>query len=494
MYKRSLEGWAKHWDFILIDTLVLQLSFILAYFIRYQSIFTYSSRNAYRTCSFVLLLLGVLTAILFNTMHNVLTRGVWEEVKSTLWQVGIVFAGIVIILYSAKDSDHVSRIVLYLAMILYLVLGFFTRILYKRIFLALTRAKTRRELLLVGDEKGIRIALAAFREHPEEGINVKAVVPVGGDGALSGASDAIRKDESGEKESIAAALSEVSDDIRKDEIAGKDRTIVALSDAPDYIRNEWIDEVYVAVTDATLVPEELITVCSEMAVTVHQQIYMNEGVNDHQWIGKIAKQPVLTTSINIPRPAQLLVKRSADIVAGLILSILALLAIVILGPMIMIASPGPVVLKYVRIGRNGRKFHMYMLRTMYMDAASRAPEDMVIKGVGRLIRSLNLDELPKGFNVLMGQMSLVGTRAPSAEEWEGYQYRHRARLACKPGIAGLWTVMNGLGGAKGLTFEDATKLDTAYITNWSLKLDCKILLRSRSLRREYEQKNREQGK
>ena len=121
MYKRSIDGWAKHWDFILLDTICLQISFIIAYFIRYQYFFTYSSRNAYSTSSFVLMLLSVVVAILLHTMHNVLSRSLWLEVKSTILQCITVFAGIVIILYSAKDSNHVSRIVLYLAIGLYVI-------------------------------------------------------------------------------------------------------------------------------------------------------------------------------------------------------------------------------------------------------------------------------------------------------------------------------------------------------------------------------------
>ena len=105
MYKRSIGGWAKHWDFILIDTICLQISFIIAYYLRYKAFFTYSSRNPYRTSTFVLLLLSVVVAAIVNTMHNVLTRSIWEEIKSTVVQCGLVFAGIVILLFSLNGSD-----------------------------------------------------------------------------------------------------------------------------------------------------------------------------------------------------------------------------------------------------------------------------------------------------------------------------------------------------------------------------------------------------
>ena len=96
-------------------------------------------------------------------------------------------------------------------------------------------------------------------------------------------------------------------------------------------------------------------------------------------------------------------------------------------------------------------------------------------GIGVFIRKSGLDDLPKGLNILKGEMSLVGTRAPSVAEWERYEYRHRARLACKPGLTGLWQAS---GRSRTMDFEEATALDTEYIANWSLRLDWKILFKT----------------
>ena len=102
-------------------------------------------------------------------------------------------------------------------------------------------------------------------------------------------------------------------------------------------------------------------------------------------------------------------------------------------------------------------------------------------GIGVKIRNMGLDDFPKGFNVLLGQMSMVGTRAPSVEEWESYQFHHRARLATKPGITGLWQAS---GRSKTMSFEEATALDTEYIAKWSLFLDAKILFKTLFLKNE----------
>lgn len=99
----------------------------------------------------------------------------------------------------------------------------------------------------------------------------------------------------------------------------------------------------------------------------------------------------------------------------------------------------------------------------------------IIRGIGTFIRKTSIDEFPQFFNVLKGDMSLVGTRPPTVEEWEKYEYHHRKRLAMKPGITGLWQVS----GRSGITdFEEVVRLDTEYIRNWTLGRDLKILLKT----------------
>ena len=98
-----------------------------------------------------------------------------------------------------------------------------------------------------------------------------------------------------------------------------------------------------------------------------------------------------------------------------------------------------------------------------------------ITGIGEKIRSGSWDEWPQFFNILIGQMSLVGTRPPTVDEWEKYKYHHRARLATKPGITGMWQVS---GRSKITDFEEIVKLDTEYINNCSISLDIRILIKT----------------
>lgn len=469
MYKRTAEGWAKHWDFILLDTICLQIAYIIAYYFRFGfDRFVYRFED-YRNVGMWLALFSVMVAVTFNTMHTVLRRSLVQEIRRTIAQCLLVFAAIIIFLFSTKDAESFSRIAIYVTIGLYLVLSFVTRMLYKK-FLIRHRlfGKKREMLLVVTDKAGASTAIERFNNRPEESINVCGLVLVDGENIK--------------------------------EVDGVP-VVATLDDAADYICTKWIDEVYIAVSDYTSMPVELMTHCAEMGVTVHQQIIQLTDAQGKQQVERIARQPVLTSSISMAKPWQLAIKRIADVIGGLLLSIVAVFAIIILVPIVKTRSNGPVLLKQERIGQNGRKFKMLSIRTMYMDAEKRIREwkekypDTVLtvwndpriignktldngkqhNGLGLRIRQTGLDKIPQAFNVLIGQMSLVGTRAPSVEEWEQYQYHHRARLACKPGITGLWQAS---GKSRFMTFEEATALDTEYITNWSLSLDCKILFKT----------------
>ena len=185
-------------------------------------------------------------------------------------------------------------------------------------------------------------------------------------------------------------------------------------------------------------------------------------------------------------------------------NILTGLIFLVVGPMIYIASPGPIFFSQERVGKNGRKFKIYKFRSMYMDAEERKAELMdknklgdgkmfkmdfdprVIgnkvlpdgthkTGIGDFIRRTSLDEFPQFFNVLKGDMSIVGTRPPLISETNLYELHHRVRLAIKPGITGMWQVS----GRSDITnFEEVVRLDKEYISNWNIGLDIKILLKT----------------
>lgn len=200
---------------------------------------------------------------------------------------------------------------------------------------------------------------------------------------------------------------------------------------------------------------------------------------------------VLTYSPRIFDPAELFLKRAMDIAGGLAGVILTVMIGIVVAPMIYLESPGPVIFKQTRIGKNGRRFTIYKFRSMYMDAEQRKKELMAqnemnglmfkikddprITRVGKFIRKTSLDEFPQFFNVLAGDMSLVGTRPPTEDEFEKYSERHKRRLSLKPGITGMWQVS---GRNSVSDFEEIVNLDLEYIDNWSFWLDIKLLFQT----------------
>jgi exopolysaccharide biosynthesis polyprenyl glycosylphosphotransferase len=187
---------------------------------------------------------------------------------------------------------------------------------------------------------------------------------------------------------------------------------------------------------------------------------------------------------------QLAIKRAIDI-------LLSMVAIVILAPLLLAvailvkaSSRGSVFYVQQRVGRGGEPFRMIKFRSMYVDAHDRRDEhtehnihegpifkirdDPRVTSVGRVIRRLSIDELPQLFNVLKGDMSLVGPRPPLPEEFLDYTERERQRLLVKPGVTCIWQVS----GRSDLDFQTWIDMDLEYIGSWSLRLDLKLLAKT----------------
>ena len=470
MYKRTEQGWLKHLDFIVLDVLCAQLALILAYGWRFGFRELVYDEGIYRDLAIWMAAFGVIIAVMFNTMHDVMKRSWTTELRHTLVQSLLVFGMVVVYLFSMKDSEKYSRLVLWLTLCLYAAIAYGMRMAWKWVLMRQKRSEQKRAMLVIADEGSVHRIVRQFETHPLENIALRGLVLV-------------NRDATGESVEGVPVVS-------------------SLEDAAQYICREWIDEVYIGVSETAMTPGDLIDKCRLMGVTMHLQVVpMGSG---KMTVEKIAGMPVVTNSINVARPDQLLLKRIIDILGGLALSLAALLVIVIIGPIIKRKSPGPILYKQERIGQNGKKFKMYKIRSMYLDADARKQELMsqnrvsdglMFKldfdpriigneilpdgshktGIGEFIRRTSLDETTQGFNVLLNQMSLVGTRPPTVDEWEKYELHHRARLATKPGITGMWQVS---GRSEITDFEEITRLDTEYIENWSIRLDIMILFKT----------------
>lgn len=232
--------------------------------------------------------------------------------------------------------------------------------------------------------------------------------------------------------------------------------------------------------------------CMEMGVTVRIIMNAYKAGAAQTYVSSVGTYPILTyhrVSLNRGSKA---VKRAIDIAGSLTGIILSAPIMLITALAIKLDSPGPVIFKQERVGQNGRRFYIYKFRSMCIDAEEKKKQlmkqnemnsdfmfkiqdDPRITKVGKFIRKTSIDELPQFFNVLAGDMSLVGTRPPTVDEVEKYERNHWRRISIKPGITGMWQVS----GRSSITdFDEIVELDTQYIDRWNVLLDFQIIFKT----------------
>lgn len=271
------------------------------------------------------------------------------------------------------------------------------------------------------------------------------------------------------------------------------------------IARAWIDGVFILQPETVLFPSELMKLLKESGITIY---YTLTALYDEDLpvteASKLGKYRVFTNSVRFIPPGKLLIKRIIDIVGGIIGCILTGIIFLFVAPIIYMKSPGPIFFTQERIGENGKPFKIHKFRTMYLDAEKRKKELMdknkvqdglMFKmdddpriigsekknkygkpiGIGNILRKTSLDEFPQFYDVLIGNMSLVGWRPCTREEWKKYNLEHRIRASMKPGITGMWQAN---GRSRITDFNEVVKMDREYLENWSLTLDLKILLKT----------------
>jgi exopolysaccharide biosynthesis polyprenyl glycosylphosphotransferase len=256
-----------------------------------------------------------------------------------------------------------------------------------------------------------------------------------------------------------------------------------------------VDEVVAVVPWAqSLSAEKLALACRQKGITFRLLVQMPPAPIGNYHVEDLGRGAYLLSLETIPQlqPA-LLAKRAIDIASACVGLLVCGVIYLWYSFKLNRESPGPVVFRQQRVGQNGRSFTLYKFRTMVPGADERLPEllkhnqmagfmfkmqdDPRVTPSGRWMRRTHLDELPQFWNVLKGEMSLVGTRPPTPAEVAQYRVHHHRRLSMKPGLTGLWQ-LNGNG--KVSNFEDVVGLDCEYIDNWSLGLDCRIIARTLS--------------
>ena len=472
MYRKDSERWLKHIDFIVLDMICLQLAYVLAYAISGYGFNPYAI-IIYRNMAVFLELADLIVIFAYGTMKSVLKRGYYRDFVVTVKHSVMVGALAVLYLFMLQQGQKFSRLALILTIVIYLLLTYLVRELWKKFLRKKMEDGGERKLLIITSEDAAEQVVVNMKENNYARYTLAGVA-------------VIDADWTGKK-------------VHGVPVVANEET------AAMYVCQEWIDEVLIVISEVLPYPSELIEQLTETGVTIHLNLAKITNVpGKKQFVEKVGNYTVLTTSINYASSKQLMLKHLMDIAGGLVGCILTGIICVFVGPAIYIASPGPIFFAQERVGKNGKKFKMYKFRSMYMDAEERKAELMkdnklgdgkmfkldfdprVIgnkilpdgthkTGIGDFIRRTSLDEFPQFFNVLKGDMSIIGTRPPLISETSLYELHHRARLAIKPGITGMWQVS----GRSDITdFEEVVRLDKEYIENWNIGMDIKILFKT----------------
>ena len=472
MYKKKYSGWLKHWDFMMIDLICIQLSFCIAYIFKFGFSNPYGIQE-YRNLAVIFLLVDFFVAVVFDSFKNELKRGWYLEFTGTVKHVFIVEAITLFYLFTVQNSDIYSRMTFYVMIPIYVIISYVGRSLWKVHLQKKTLRTSARTIIIAAPSSKMKACIKDICGMGYNGYHCVGLATIDKDANISSVSGI--------------------------------PVVATLNTLSDYVCREWVDEIFIFPQKNNSRLLDITDELNSMGITTH--VAIAKSSNEHsnkQLVEKISSYTYITNAMNNASPMPLLAKRFMDICGGLIGCLFTLILIIIIGPVIYIASPGPVFFAQERIGRNGRKFKMYKFRSMYMDAEERKKElmaqnkvsdGMMFKmdfdpriignkvlpngkkktGIGQFIRKTSLDEFPQFWNILKGDMSLVGTRPPTLDEWEKYEPHHRARMAFRPGLTGLWQVS----GRSNITdFEEVVKLDTEYINDWDLALDFKIILKT----------------
>lgn len=474
MYSGTGNKWTKHLDFIIVDVICINVAFFLATLIYSGSGHMYGT-SLYRNVTISLTLIHFCVAFFRNGYSGILRRGYLKEMKDTVYHNVIVMAVLFGYLFLIQQSGNVSRIVILLFIIIDTILMYISRILFKKFY--------------------------AVRKNNDNAKD-KMLVVVSSDMAT----DTINKINNGPDkryEIVGVALTDVTDINKSDvsEIEG----IPVVADANsvyEYARANVINDVFIRVSGVnSFFVEGLAYGFLNMGIKVHINVEFLTHSLPNAGFETINEAAVVTTSINQVTVFGAFAKRTLDICAGLVGCLITGILFIFVAPAIKIADPnGPIFFCQLRAGKNGKPFKFYKFRSMYSDAEERKKElmeqnkmdglmfkidadpriigsgkDGTKKGLGHFLRATSIDEFPNFYSILKGDMSLVGTRPPTMDEYEQYEAHHKSRLATKPGLTGMWQIS----GRSDMTdFEEIVKLDNDYIMNWSFGLDIKIILKT----------------
>lgn len=450
----------KHQDFIVGDIAALGLA-------QFLMVIIHQDRLApvlyiYYVQLGILLIISTLTIVfLTDGYKDIINRGYLKEMIAVCHQMTLTFVVEILCLFTFQMSNLFSRLVLFATFFVGILFVYVERLLIKRILKRrFGKIKHARTIMVIAARKQAELLIERLTAADCSIFNIQGVA--------------------------------VTDCDMRGETIGGLTVNCSLDGVEEYIASHIIDEVLLCITGDPDREDALIRQFLSIDIVVH--VYMDQflqNIPGKTW-DRLSGMEVLTC-YNREIPTKLLLgKRLLDIAGGTVGVILAVLVAIIIGPIIYLKSPGPILFSQIRVGKYGRTFRLYKFRSMIINAEQQKKELLsrnkiqgnmfkidddprIIPGIGHFIRKTSLDEFPQFFNVLKGDMSLVGTRPPTVDEYETYNFAHKKRLAMKPGITGLWQIS----GRSDITdFEDVIKLDEQYINQWNLEMDIKIIFKT----------------
>lgn len=447
---------------LLVDIVSMLASFFLSGYIRGGIIHPGFVQGIYGNALVVLVLSVFLISYMGNNNKDIFKRGYYDELKHILIDQGKLGLILFAYMFAIQQGGLYSRIWLALFFIFNTLIDYVARS-YLKLFMLISfkRGKASSKVMLITIYKNASQIIRTIRREYEWRILINSIA-------------IWDKDCIGEK------------------IEGLE-VIANRENLFEVVRLNVVDEVFINIPrNIKIDMEELVLEFEKMGIVVHINLDIFGNINlREKRINEFAGHSVVTFSSRLFDLKHMLLKRLVDIIGGLIGCLITLLLTLFLAPAILIESRGPIFFSQTRIGKNGRKFRIYKFRSMYRDAEQRKQDLMAknemqglmfkmtddprITKVGKFIRKTSLDEFPQFLNVLIGDMSLVGTRPPTEDEFLQYEGRHKRRLSTKPGLTGIWQV-NGRSDVT--NFEDVVKMDLEYIDNWSIGMDIKLIFKT----------------
>ena len=467
MYKKASQSWLKHLDFAIFDLVILTVVYIAVIAIRHPMGLTHDQMSLFTRLGIIMLVFYLLVALINQAYKNILQRNKMEELWRTLLQIAITFLLVTFYMFVTQQALLFSRVVFGFTALFSFILIYAERIAWKHMIRRhIQKGRTLPWLLIVTDCAHLDDCISAASAKSYNAYTIKGIAIL-------------------DAERIGEEIPAGGESLKTYPVLCDDSNI------RQFVLSDVVDEVLIILTDE-IKEQILVNYFLETGITVHIGIPGSAKGYPNTFVEQMGNSMVVTTSNNVASTGQLAIKRGIDIISGVFGIIITGILFLILAPMIRAKDPGPVFFKQIRIGKNGRQFYIYKFRSMYMDAEERKKELMdqnemdglmfkmendprILPGIGNKIRDWSLDEFPQFWNILKGDMSLVGTRPPTLEEFAQYKPHHKMRLSFKPGLTGLWQVS----GRSDITdFEEIVELDNSYIREWTLGLDFRIIAKT----------------